>query len=76
MTGSSADVEAVIRAEFKLPANFVLVDGMGPNDVPGWDSLSWINLLGAIEERFDIEIDLDEAASLETVGQIKEVVTR
>ena len=76
MNRPGEEVEAVIRAEFKLPQDFVLDDDMGPNDVPGWDSLSWINLLGAIEDRFDIEIDLDQAASLETVGQIKEVVVR
>jgi acyl carrier protein len=69
-------VEEVIRSQFKLAADFALTDDMGPDDVPGWDSLSWIDLLGAIEERFDIRLDLDQAAALETIGQIKGVVAR
>ena len=65
-------VEEVIRAQFGLSQDFALTDGMGPGDIPGWDSLNWIELLSAVEERFGIEIDLDRSAQLDTVGRIKD----
>ena len=78
--GAAADrrhaVEDVIRRQFKLPDGFALGDDMGAGDVPGWDSLTWVELLGAVEEHFGIDIDLDAAARLETIGQIKAAVSR
>lgn len=72
----AAAVEEIIRAQFHLPASFALDDAMGPGDIPGWDSLNWIELLSAIEEHFAIELNLDQAADLDTIGRIKQACTQ
>jgi len=42
-------------------------------DVEGWDSLTHINVIIAVESAFDIKLDMAEVAELRDVG---ELVTR
>lgn len=39
-------------------------------EVEEWDSLNHIQLIGAIEDHFDLEFDLEEMLALENVGDI------
>lgn len=47
---------------------------MGPSDVTGWDSLGWLALLNAVEERYGIVLSLDEAAQTRTIGDLRRLV--
>jgi acyl carrier protein len=43
-------------------------------DVEGWDSLTHISLIVAIEEEFKIRFDLYEVAPLKNVGEIIDLI--
>jgi acyl carrier protein len=68
------DAHATIRTVLALPADFALDDEAVPGDVPGWDSVGWINLLLAFEESLATEIPLDRFDRVETVGDFCVVV--
>jgi Acyl carrier protein len=44
-------------------------DGMDSNDIPAWDSLMHINLMVAVEKKFDIRFTTAEMANLKKPGQ-------
>jgi len=44
------------------------------NDIPGWDSLTHMDLITAIEEGFCIELDEDEIAEMTSIGNIRKVL--
>ncbi len=46
------------------------------HDVEGWDSLSHINLIVAIEKEFKIKFDLMELKPLQNVGELFDVIQR
>lgn len=47
-----------------------LTDKTTTNDVDGWDSLAHIQLIVAIEKRFDIKFTSDEITSWKDVGEV------
>ena len=46
-----------------------LKDENGPNEIVNWDSISHMEMTSKLEEKFDIELDVDE------INQIGELVT-
>lgn len=44
------------------------------NDVAEWDSLMFIELIVALEERFNIEISMDEAPAMTDIRTIQKTV--
>jgi acyl carrier protein len=50
--------------------SLVLIESMTADDVDGWDSLSHINLILAIELEFGIEFKPNEIQSFENVGEL------
>jgi len=47
-----------------------LTPEMGPDEIEGWDSLSQIELLIAIEGEFGTKIPIEEAMNIHSVGDI------
>lgn len=47
-----------------------LRDEMTANDVEGWDSLTHIDLIVAVEKRFRVKITTRDVAGLKTVGHL------
>lgn len=47
-----------------------ITPGMTANDVDGWDSLSHVNLITAIEARFNIRFDQKELLKQRNVGDL------
>ena len=45
------------------------------NDIPGWDSLTHMDLITAIEEDFSFELDGDEIAEMTSIRNIRKVLT-
>lgn len=41
-----------------------------------WDSVTHLKMISDIEETFNIEFDIDEITSLETIGKIRELVNK
>ena len=51
-----------------------LHDAMTANDVEGWDSMTNIRLLDAIEREFAISLSVSEVMSLGSVGSLIDLV--
>jgi acyl carrier protein len=50
--------------------DLVIAPEMTANDVDGWDSLSHVNLIVAIEGRFNIRFSQKELLSFKNVGEM------
>jgi len=50
--------------------------GITADDVEGWDSLTHINLIVAIEREFKIHFTTREIAGLQNVGELMDLVSR
>ncbi len=46
------------------------------DDVPGWDSLTHINLIVAIEKQFKIRFTTGEVTRLKNVGELMDLITK
>ena len=53
-----------------------LVEATTAPDIPGWDSLTHINLIIEIEEEFDLKFTVDDIVGLKNVGEMVEMVER
>ena len=54
----------------------VLTDSTTADDIEDWDSLEQINLLVAIEKRFNIKFQLADVGHLQNVGAMVDLVAR
>jgi acyl carrier protein len=61
-------VQDVFRNVFDDP-QIVLCDDLTADDIPGWDSLTHINLVVAVEKRFKIKFATAEISKLKEEGQ-------
>jgi len=72
-------VQNVFREVFDDPA-LVLNEAMTANDVEGWDSLAHINLIIAIQKRFNVRFATAEISRLKedgaNVGSLLELLAR
>jgi acyl carrier protein len=46
------------------------------NDIDGWDSMSHMTLLMAVEEDFEIEFEEWEVSDLSDVGELIDLITK
>ena len=56
--------------------NLVVTPELTANDVEGWDSVSHITLIVAIEEAFGIEFKSAELEKMKNVGQLVEEISK
>lgn len=52
----------------------VLTEDTMPEDVDGWDSVTHVNLISALEEKFGIKFSLREMMSWETIGDLARMI--
>lgn len=64
-----AKVQDIFREELELD-DLELTDETTADDVEGWDSLSHIQLVAALEEAFGIEFKSREILSWDNVGDL------
>lgn len=70
-----SEVQDVFRNVLKSES-IVLHDDMVANDVPGWDSLTHVQLISEIENHFGIRFSLKEMLSWKTVGKMIDCVEK
>jgi acyl carrier protein len=74
-----ADIEARLTAVcamvFSDPA-IILNREMTAADIPGWNSLSHINLIVAVEKAFGISLTARDARSMKNVGDFIALIAR
>ncbi len=74
MTGDEARLADVLRAV--LPAGAALpADTARLDALPGMDSLRFMELVSALEEATGGEVDLEALASVETVGDVRRLLS-
>lgn len=71
-----AEVEKVLGAIFArvFGRPVALRDSLTANDVEGWDSLTNVRLLDAVERQFKISISVSEVMALESVGSLIDTI--
>ncbi len=70
-----AAVRALFQQLFSIPSDEV-GDDTRRGVLERWDSLGHLNLIGALQETFDIEIPLEMALKLETLRDVKRIVAQ
>ena len=48
----------------------VLTDETTAADVPGWDSLNHITLIGTVEDEFDVKFPMKDVVGMKNVGEL------
>ena len=64
-----SELTTVFRDVFDEPS-LVLRDDLTASDVEGWDSLSHINMIVAVERAFRIKFALADISRLKNVGEL------
>ena len=67
-------IEELIRDALELPDEFELAADLRPAQVPGWDSLAWLNIITAVESHLGTELPLDALDDVSTVGDLYTVL--
>jgi acyl carrier protein len=65
----------IFRDVFDDPA-LEIKDAMTAKDVPGWDSLTYVNLIVAVEKAFAVSFTTKEVKSLANVGALIELLAK
>ena len=47
-----------------------LADETTAADVPGWDSLNHITLIGTVEDEFDVKFPMKDVVGMKNVGEL------
>ena len=47
-----------------------LADATTAADVPGWDSLNHITLIGTVEDEFDVKFPMKDVVGMKNVGEL------
>jgi len=68
-----ADIKSLISKIFNVDVKFIN-DNSSPDDIKGWDSLGHMNLVAALEEEYEIQLDDEEIDDLRNVALIVNIV--
>jgi len=66
---------SIARDVFDDPA-LQISDSTTANDVPGWDSLTHVNLIVAVEKAFGVSFTTKDAKTLVNVGSLVELIAK
>ncbi|MFM9937886.1 MAG: acyl carrier protein [Hyphomicrobiaceae bacterium] len=66
-------LQAVFRDVFD-DDSLVISDATTAKDIEGWDSLSHVTLVLAVQRKFGVTIKPEAAAELENVGQFRKLL--
>lgn len=65
--------EQLVKDTFEIDE---LHDELTPDDVELWDSIIHMDLCAKFEEIFDISLEVEDIAEMETIGKMKEILRR
>jgi acyl carrier protein len=69
----SPELKQTILAVLRLD-DWDIQDGTSADQVPGWDSLSHVNVIIAVEDRFGVRFNSREVLSLKKIGDLQSLV--
>jgi len=70
-----ADLNDVFRDLFD-DQSISLNDGTTAADVDGWDSLEHINLILAVEEKFNMKFTMGEVTGMKNIGEMIDIIIK
>ena len=68
-------VRELVSDLFNVTINFVSADS-SPATIEEWDSMQHLNLVLALEQRFDIQLAPEEIKQMTDVGKIEQIVSQ
>jgi acyl carrier protein len=68
-------LERVFKDTFN-DESLTIRDEMTSEDIPGWDSVTHVNLMFAIESSFGMQFIGNELADLNTIGELKALLAK
>ena len=71
----SEKLKKVILAQLQLD-DWEIADATTAGTVPGWDSLSHVGIIGAVEDAYRIRFLTSEILRLKNVGQLQALVDK
>ena len=69
-----AELTKIFRHLFKNPTLELAAD-TSPAQIGYWNSFAQVNIVLAVEDRFEFEIHTDELRSLKTIGDFARLIT-
>lgn len=66
-------IEEVVSSVFGVERDTVN-ERSSPESVEGWDSMGHVNLVTALEQNFNVSIDIDDMMAMANVRKIKEIL--
>ncbi|MCI9139392.1 acyl carrier protein [bacterium 1XD42-8] len=69
------EVQKIFRKVFD-DEQLEIKDSTYSGDIEDWDSLEHINLIVAMEKRFQLKFDIQEVGELENVGEMIDLIER
>lgn len=74
MAEVTRNVEAILAEVLQIPAAGIS-DDLTMKDMDAWDSLKHMELIVALEQTFAVELTFDEIISMQSVREIKRVLS-
>ncbi len=69
------DVQQIFRDNFD-DDELIITHSTNAEDIEDWDSLEQINLLTAMEKKFELKFKLEDVRNLENVGDLLNLIER
>lgn len=69
------EVQTIFRNVFD-DEELIISDGTNSEDIEDWDSLEHINLVVAMEKKFNLKFDIKEVGTLKNVGEMVDLIER
>jgi len=70
------ELDLLLKETLYLDDNFEINDNMFPGSIIEWDSLSHMNLIYNISNKYNIEIPFKDLKNIENWGQLKKYVCK
>ena len=68
-------LKAAFAEALRIEASLI-VDQLGYQSIPEWDSISHMVLISELETAFEVEIDTDDVIDMSSVAKAKEIITK
>lgn len=69
------EVQTIFRNVFD-DRGLIISDETNSEDIEDWDSLEHINLVVAMEKKFNLKFDIKEVGTLKNVGEMVDLIER
>jgi acyl carrier protein len=73
MSVIDSKIFSIFKQNLQLPDDYK-AENLQFSETPGWDSLAHMNIIAALEEAFDIMLDVDEIADMSDFAKAKEIL--